>query len=237
MADVYSALWATRDVAQYDEFAPARLEDWLQRAPTRLAKETALRELTPEWRRCLDWWLQTRVDRTARSEDTFGDLLTRGAEGLKQPGRMLMQGNLFDVQGDEISQDEGDRDAVAARNRLARYGVRLQCMADANGEAQIVLLVANTHRALGDVFAGTVWRTLPEAATGGGWAQVLRRAPGATVAREAVRFRGGVRSRAVVIPLEVALGDGDHVPPAAPAGADDGEAAVYDLPSRSGPLH
>lgn len=234
MADVYSALWATRDVAEHDEYAPARLEAWLAKQPTRIAKDAAIRELTPEWRRCLDWWLQTRVDRSARSEDTFGDLVTRGAIGMANP-RKVMQGNLFDAAGDEVSEDDSDRDAVAARNRLARHGVRLQCVTDDAGAPQIVLLIANTHRSLGEVFQNTVWRTLPEAATGGGWSQVLRRAPGATVAREAVRFRGGVRSRAVVLPIELVIGDGDHVPPA-PVTEDD-EAEVYDLQSRKGPLH
>jgi hypothetical protein len=207
-ADVYAALWAARDVAMHDEFSPARLADWLRAQPTLLVKEAALRDLTPEWRRCIDHLLSSRLDRMRAESDAFGDLIVRGSTRLSRPRQGLMQHALFDEQGEEIESGEDDREGTAARNRLARYGLRLQRLVDPiSGDAAVVLIIANTHRALAEVFAQSVWRTLPEASTGGGWSQVLRRAPGAQASREAWRFRGGVKSRAVILPIDVVLGN------------------------------
>jgi hypothetical protein len=210
MADVYAALWAARDVAMHDEWSPARLAEWLARQPTVIAKETALRDLTPEWRRCLDWLLSTRTDRLRAESDTFGDLIGRGTENLLKPQRTLVQHGLFDAAGEEIAVGEDDRDGTAARNRLMRYGLQLRRLIDpATGEAAVMLIVANSHRQLAEIFAQSIWRTLPEAATGGGWSQVLRRAPGAQTTRTQWRFRAGVKSRAVILPIELVLGGDD----------------------------
>jgi hypothetical protein len=222
MSDVYAALWATRDVAMYDEFSPSRLADWLAQQPTVIAKENAQRDLTPEWRRCLDWLLSSRTDRLRADSDTFGDLIGRGAEKLlKPPPRTVVQHTLFDPSGEEIESSEDDRAGTAARNRLMRYGLMVRAEMDqTSGAPTVVLIVANSHRQLAEMFAQSVWRTLPEAATGGGWVQVLRRAPGAQPTRQAVRFRAGVRSRAVILPIDLVLGGdnaGDAMPRQEPA--------------------
>jgi len=234
-ADVYAALWAARDVAMHDEFSADRLADWLRQPPTLLAKESAMRELTPEWRRCVDYLLSSRLDRMRAESDAFGDLITRGSRRLMKPRQSLMQHALFDEAGDEIEVDEDDREGAAARNRLMRYGLRLMRLTDpVSGDAAVVLVIANTHRALAEVFQGTVWRSLPEASTGGGWSQVLRRAPGAQASREPWRFRGGVRSRAVILPIDVVLGN----EPATEAAPREDLAEVVDI-ARPGdvPLH
>jgi hypothetical protein len=62
------------------------------------------------------------------------------------------------------------------------------------------LLVANQHRGLLEVFAGSPWEGAADSG-GAGWKQALRRAPGAE-AGDAVRF-GGVKSRVTRVPLEV----------------------------------
>jgi len=205
LADVYGALWAAADVAVYDEFDPARLAKWLGMRPTILLRDTALAELTAEWRRCLDWLMSSRVDRLRADSDTFGDLIIRAALPLINPKRGPVQANLFSDTGEEIADSEDDNTAVAARNRLMRYGLKVVRQPGAvEGDSAVVLIVANSHRALAEIFQSSIWRTIPEAATGGGWTQVLRRAPGAVPSGKHVRFRA-VRSRAMVLPIELVI--------------------------------
>jgi hypothetical protein len=138
-----------------------------------------------------------------------------GAETLINPPSRF-QANLFDKNGNEIDAEGEGNPSVTARNRLLRFG--LQLGVDHNpetGERQVVLRVANQHRALAEIFQSTAWRTLPEAATGGGWAQVLRRAPGAYASKHQLMFRN-VRSRATIIPIGVVLGLEDRPAPAPP---------------------
>jgi hypothetical protein len=208
-ADLYSTLWAAYDVVLFDTFSPVRLTEWLRMRPTVLMKEHMEQELTPEWRRCVDHLSTSRTDRVRAESDTFGELVGKGVKQLLRPSRVLVQATLFDDDGEEIavSGDEGDKAAFSARNRLARFGLQLRRVVDEAGEIKVQLVIANAHRALAEVFAGTVWRTLPEAATGGGWAQVLRRAPGAQMSLGPMRFRGGVKVRAVILPIELMLGD------------------------------
>ena len=205
LADVYGALWAAADVAVYDEFDPARLAKWLAMRPTILLRDTALAELTAEWRRCLDWLMSSRTDRLRADSDTFGDLIIRAALPLINPRRGPVQTNLFNDAGEEIADAEEDNAAVAARNRLMRYGLKVCRQVGDNGESAVVLIVANSHRALAEIFQSSIWRTIPEAATGGGWTQVLKRAPGAVPSGNHVRFRA-VRSRAMVLPIELVIG-------------------------------
>jgi len=160
--------------------------------------------------------LSSRTDRLRADSDTFGDLIGRGAEKLLKPTRTLVQPTLFDPSGEEIETGEDDRSGTAARNRLMRYGLMIRAEMDpTSGAPTVVLIVANSHRQLAEMFAQSVWRTLPEAATGGGWSQVLRRAPGAQPTRFQVRFRAGVRSRAVILPIDLVLG-GDTAEDAMP---------------------
>jgi hypothetical protein len=205
LADVYGALWAAADVAIYDEFDPARLAKWLAMRPTILLRDTALAELTAEWRRCLDWLMSSRLDRLRADSDTFGDLIIRAALPLINPRRGPVQTNLFNDAGEEIADSEDDNAAVAARNRLMRYGLKVCRYVGDNGDSAVVLIVANSHRALAEIFQSSIWRTIPEAATGGGWTQVLRRAPGAVPSGKYVRFRA-VRSRAMIVPIELVIG-------------------------------
>jgi hypothetical protein len=67
-----------------------------------------------------------------------------------------------------------------------------------------VLLVANQHAGLLDVFAGSVWAG-SAAAGGAGWVQALRRAPWATVPNESLRF-AGVKSRVTKLSLQLQFG-------------------------------
>jgi hypothetical protein len=86
-----------------------------------------------------------------------------------------------------------------------RYGLKVLRQPGAGeGDSAVVLIVANSHRALAEIFQSSIWRTIPEAATGGGWTQVLRRAPGAVPSGKHVRFRA-VRSRAMILPIELVI--------------------------------
>lgn len=90
----------------------------------------------------------------------------------------------------------GDEDTPA--RALVSYGLGLHLV---NGVQH--LAVANQHKELSKVFQGTIWAG--RSGTSGGWRQTLLRMPGAHPSRNAVFF-GGWRTRAAMIPLDLALG-------------------------------
>jgi hypothetical protein len=227
LADVHAPLWAARNVATEDEFKPEELRAWLVHPLTVAMREQALSEATPEWQRAIDWLSSSRSDRNKPESDTFGDLIQRGAASLINPPRRLVQQNLFDADGNEIAGEE-DQASVAARNRLLRFGIMLRLEHTEDGGRRVVLLIANSHRALAEIFQSSAWRTVPEAATGGGWAQVLRRAPGAVSSKNPVRFRG-VRSRATIIPIDLVIGPMDSATETPPT-----ETEMEDFQARPG---
>jgi hypothetical protein len=206
LADGYAPIWAAADVAQYDAYDPARLAAWLRTGPSQAMLKDALTEQTPEHDRCLAYLLSSRLDARRAEGETFGDLIERAAGGLARCPAFPSQGNLL---ADELNEFEALRPREQmALSRLRQFGVKIgRAVRQEGGEPviDISVTIAAAHRNLAEIFQASIWRTIPEAANGGGWHQVLRRAPGAVVTANSVYFKGGVRSRAVVLPIELVL--------------------------------
>ena len=90
-------------------------------------------------------------------------------------------------------------DAEAANRALAAYGMRYVLEKGIRW-----LAVANQHRQLAAVYDRTIWAA--RSGTSGGWRQTLLRAPGALPRENSMRFDGAM-SRAMMVPLEVALNE------------------------------
>jgi hypothetical protein len=74
------------------------------------------------------------------------------------------------------------------------------------------------------VYEDSRWRTMPESATGGGWTQAAKRAPGATVSKAWFR---GVQSRCVNVPIALVLQPGTSPRPSGqPADEQPGDTAA-----------
>jgi hypothetical protein len=206
LADGYAPVWAAADVAQYDVFDPARLARWLNAGPSQTMLRDALIEQTPEHDRCLAYLLSSRLDSRHAEGVTFGDLIERAAGGLARCP-------VFNAQPDLLQAEQHDFEALrpaeqAALARLKQFGVKVgRTIQQEAGEPviHIQVTIAATHRNLAEVFQYSIWRSTPEAANGGGWHQVLRRAPGAVVTANPIYFKGGVRARGTVLPIELVL--------------------------------
>jgi hypothetical protein len=103
------------------------------------------------------------------------------------------------MNGVETIAGDDDGSAASAQNRLLGIGLRVVVAEEGLG-----LVVANAHQGLAEVFRGTPWHTTSNAAGGGGWSHALRRAPGAKPVG-AVRFRQGVQSRSLWLPIDQVL--------------------------------
>jgi hypothetical protein len=129
---------------------------------------------------------------------------------------------------DAYHRDDRDEPARAAA-RLAAFGLRVALRTPGGStEPEPVLLIANRHRSLEVIFDRTVWRGLPNAAGGGGWAQATKRAPGAKVTAP-MYFGGGLVCRGVMVPIKVVMAPTQWppaVPPPAADFAEDGDAAA-----------
>lgn len=199
--DLYAPLIAMNEALLYDELGEDRLTRFASSRFMADILATAQSELTPDWRRCLDHLFAAPSDPRVRGCATMGDLVAAVARAL--------QGSLF----------EGEADA-ADHARLKACGLKVEMIADDYG-AEPVLVVANTHPELGRIFTGSRWASRSDAVASG-WHHSLSRVPGAKPRRAVTRFSGGVITRALSLPLTLAL-PSDPAPPASPQPAAEQE--------------
>jgi hypothetical protein len=199
-ADLYGVLFGAADVAMYDDTSTARLDRWLGSKFMDEIKQDIIQDHTPESRRCLDYMRSTAFDRRRPDSLAIGELIHTVYRTITAAsGRGIVQGRLFDLAGNEVIPGDDDGVAASAQGKLLAIGLKVVERADGIG-----LIVANAHQGLAEVFAGTPWHTTSNAAGGGGWSHALRRAPGAHPVGP-MRFRQGVLSRALFVPIGYVL--------------------------------
>ena len=226
-ADLYATLFGAADIALYDDTSTARLDRWLATRAMTDIKNDILADHTAEWRRCLDHLRSSPFDWRHPGSPAVGEMVHGVTTALRSAeGHRLLQGRLFDLTGADLLGEDDSASAASAHHRLLAIGLRVVVMDD----GAIGLMVANAHRGLADLFKQTPWATTANAAGGGGWAHALRRAPGARAAG-AIRFRYGVQSRALLLPIELVLPDDTR--PDEGAGADVAESPA----ATAAPLH
>jgi hypothetical protein len=236
-ADMYSALFGCGAVGLHDSIEEMRVDAFIEGHQVKRILGEAVALQTPEWRRMVAHLLSSRVERMRMESVTIGELMAVAAGPLLTDlPQAVMPGILLDDKGGESLPDDNDGRASKARERLLQFGLRISRRPGPDGELIPYLLIANAHRQLAELFGGTVWRTVADAAAGGGWTQVARRAPGA-IQTNGLAFRSGVVSRTVGIPLALVLELGAGPSPDAPTGtrADVGDPATpvgEDQPAR-----
>lgn len=214
-ADVYGTIFAALAVALHDDVAAFGFERLAEGHQLQKLIREAAAELIEEWRRCLDYLLATATDRARPLGLTWGDMLERAAKPVRH-GRAASTGELRDLAGHPL-EDVGDEESETAARALAGIGIRIITrLGDLHFDEPMVAIASN-HRGLAEIFASSVWRTAPNAIAGG-WAQVLRRAPGAIAGAGRLRFRSVV-AHVVLVPLSQVLPDQPRPQPqqAAPA--------------------
>ena len=216
-ADLYSALLASGMVALHDDIAEMRLEQMITGHQMKRALDDIRTDQTPEWRRMLDYLLSTRTERQRAESVTIGELVSVASRPLLVSKGTLMQRSMLESDRDDLPDDDQGR-ASKARERLLSFGIKVDWREMAEGGREPCIIIANTHRQLADLFYGSVWGTTPDAAAGGGWSQVLRRAPGAAVVNT-TRFRQGITARGTSVALDIVT-TGTGPAPDGPAAMD-----------------
>lgn len=188
--DQFGALLACADIALHDaKPLAAGWEDLLARARDYAAKlnvETLSEVADGERaeRSCLNKILQYRADvHRSGAKETLAEWILRAAKPRQRS---------FDKMSEEDTPD-------FAKKVLGRFGLRVRWISP----TQQVLMVANQHVALAEIFRDTIWETPPEST--GIWMQALRRLPGATAVLP--KKIGGIAMRSTAIPLEIVLAD------------------------------
>lgn len=204
IADLYSHIFGAAAVALHDDVTQINFADQLAGHQMQRLLAQAELDQQPGYRRCLDYLSTTRVDRLRVDSATYGQLIERAGLSLLRAERLQLQPELFGADGEEIIPDNFDGDATMARDRLLQFGIRIGIERPSGGEPYAALIVANQHRALGEIFAGTIWGSTPESTTSG-WADTLSRAPGAMASASQRRFGAGVSVRATILPLSVVI--------------------------------
>ena len=204
LIDLYGTLIGLASVALYDDVdqmdLPGRLASYQMQ---RLLADAAEEQL-PEFRRCIDRLLAHRTEKNRATSIQLGELIGTVSTALLNPNTR-MQASLLG-EDEDVSEDSEEPNRVAsAKRQLAAYGLKVTALAGDNGSANVVLQIAHNNPQLAEVFCDTRWRTSAESATGGGWTQAVKRAPGATVGK--TRFRG-VQSRCVNVPIAIVLQPG-----------------------------
>lgn len=201
-ADLYGTVFAAAAVSLYDDVSLMNFEKLADGHHIQGLIKESIAELTEEWRRCLDYFLSSPVDRARPMGPTWGDMLERAARPLRH-GRAAASGELTDLTGAPMAiGDVGDEESEVASRALAGIGVRLITRLDGVDLREPMVAFASNHRGLADLFSATIWRSNASAVTGG-WAQVLRRAPGAITGTR-LRFRA-VEARVTAVPLSAVL--------------------------------
>lgn len=199
IADLYSHIFASAAVALHDNVDHVAFAAQIQGHQMQRLLAQAHLDQQPGYQRCLDYLMTTRIDRVRVDSPTYGQLFERAGLGLLRAEARSLQPALFDAQGEEVIPDNFDGEATIARDRLLQFGIRVGIERPENGDPFAALVIANQHRALADVFQGTLWGSAPESTTSG-WAEILRRIPGAFPSANKRRF-GSVFVRATIIPL------------------------------------
>ena len=202
VTDLYGTLLAMGSVARFDDLGKMNLAGRLASHQMQRLLADAVNEQLPEYRRCLDFLIGQPVEKNRPASTQFGEHIAVVAASLNNPATR-MQTNL--LTGDDDVSDEPNR-VASAKRLLSGFGMRVVALAGDNGSANVVLQVAYNNPQLAERFEETRWRGSAESATGGGWAQALKRAPGATTSG-GVRFRD-VQSRCVNVPIALVLQPG-----------------------------
>jgi len=114
-----------------------------------------------------------------------------------------------------IAAGETQGEPLEANRLLGTYGLKV--LFDGTPRLPKWLAVANSHRGLADLFAGTHWAEKPGASSV--WRQALRRLPGAMPSGTAVRFGttgDKATGKATLIPMALVLGGADADEPGRP---------------------
>jgi hypothetical protein len=203
--DLYGTLLAVAGVALYDDVKDMGFETRLDGFQMKRMLDDASNEQEPEFRRCLDFLLAHRTEKNRPTSTQIGELIQIAVAPLLNPAKR-MQANLLTGDDDVVTDGDDDSNKLAsARRMLAAYGIKVAVLGADNASANVVLQIAHNNPQLAELFEPTRWRTSAESATGGGWTQAVKRAPGATVGK--TRFRG-VQSRCVNVPIALVLQPG-----------------------------
>lgn len=223
MIDLYGTLIGVASVALFDDLARMNLAGRLASHHMARLLSDAAEDQLPEYRRCFDRMLAHRTEKQRPASTQLGEYIALVAAAMANPATRMQTS--LPGEDDDMSEDGEEPNRIAAAKRhLAGYGLKLTALAGDNGGANIVLQIAHNNPQLAEVYEDTRWRSLPESATGGGWTQAAKRAPGATVGRAWFR---GVQSRCVNVPITVVLQPGASPRPGEqrPASEQPGDAA------------
>ena len=204
LIDLYGTLISLASVALYEDLDRMNLAGRLaSHQMTRLLADAA-EEQQPEYRRCLDRLTGHRTEKHRANSTQLGEAVAVVVAALSNPATR-MQASLLGEDEDVSGDSEEPNRVAAAKRLLAAYGCKVVALSGENGSNDIVLQVAHNNLQLAEVFEESRWRTTPESATGGGWTQALKRAPGASVSKAWFR---GVQSRCVNVPIALVLQPG-----------------------------
>jgi hypothetical protein len=142
------------------------------------------------------------ASRLAETDDSSADherwlthLLTTIVEPFRAGGRATL-GEWINV---AAGRDQ-HRPADEAKQVIQTYGVKLV----RTGRGSEFIAVANYHQGLAEIFKETHWAGRSGAS--GVWVQAAQRVDGARRAPKPIWFRGGVSTRATLIPIETMIG-------------------------------
>ena len=223
LVDLYGTLMGLVSVALYDDLERMNLPGRLASHQIARLLADAAEEQQPEYRRCLDRLSAHRTEKHRANSAQLGETVAVVVAALANPSTR-MQASLLGEDEDVSADSEEPNRVASAKRLLAAYGLRVVALSGENGGNDIVLQVAHNNPQLAEVFEESRWRTMPESATGGGWTQALKRAPGATVSKAWFR---GVQSRCVNVPVALVLQPGASPRPSGqPADEQPGDSAA-----------
>lgn len=170
-ADQFGTLYACHDLLMYDGIPPQEVIDDVA-ARLEYCGLAEASEDVADWERCVQHLLSSPLD-------TY-----RGGE------RQCV--------AEWVKKACGGHDVAEANRALGNYGLRVQQKRLGSGSAWHVLMVANTHRGLNEIFKDTHW--CGRSGASGVWVQSLRRVPEAQIGKKPTRFNG-VSTRYTEIPV------------------------------------
>jgi hypothetical protein len=180
---------------------PDDLAFWVHCFPA--AGLAAENDEVPDYECCLDYLLGSFVDpRRAGERRTIGQEIEQLLEDAADSGEV--ESGLLDSVGLKLLLEECQELTVAERQQLREELLTLSPPANKVVVAEPHLYVANKHRGLLEVFAGTAWAGSPDK-SGAGWYQAMRRDPSAQAGKQPIRF-AGARSRVTILSLRARFG-------------------------------
>ena len=224
LIDLYGTLIGAASVALFGDVERMNLAGRLASHHMARMLSDAAEDQLPEYRRCIDRMLAHRTEKHRPSSTQLGEYISLVTAALSNPATPMQTSLLGD--DEDMSEDSEPNRIAAAKRHLAGYGLKVTALAGDNGGANIVLQIAHNNPQLAEVYEDTRWHSIPESATGGGWTQAVRRAPGATLGR--ARFRG-VQSRCVNVPIALVLQPGTSPQPGERAAEEQPGGAIAGL--------